>query len=306
MKKLIFIGTSEFGLPALEKARESFELVSIVTQTDKPSGRKKISTPSPVKVWAESQNLSLLQPKKIIEAEQELAKLNPDLILVASYGQILPKKILLLPKCGCVNIHPSLLPKYRGPTPIQTALLNGDKETGVCLIQMDEKMDHGPIIATKTVPIFPDDDFSSLMKKLAEAGAGLVSENLLNFAESKIVPKEQDESKATFTKIFSLADARIDWIKPAHEIQNFIKALNPEPGAWTTLSDKSVKIIKGRALPSTTVELPGKAEKIGKDLAIKCTGGYLLADIVQPEGKKPMSGKDYLNGLKPISEKIFV
>lgn len=306
MKKLIYAGTSEFGIPTLEKLKNLFEIVLIITPPNRPSGRKQILTPSPIKVWAEKNLLPVSQPEKITELKDQISDLAPDLMLVVAYGQIIPKQILDIPKFGSVNIHGSILPKYRGASPIQTAILNGDAETGITFIKMDEKMDHGLIVARTKTEILENEDFPALYKRLAKVAAEISEKFLPDYLEGKITLQSQDETRATFTKLFTKADGRIKWTEPAKNIHQMVLALNPEPGTWTLLDQKSVKILKTELLRDNKIELAGKIYRINDGMAVKCSDFSLKITEIQPEGKKPMSGKDYINGLKNLETKIFV
>jgi methionyl-tRNA formyltransferase len=304
--RVIFTGTSGFGIPALEMLKRDFELVAVITQPDKPMGRKGALTPPPVKEWATANGLKILQPGKIIEARDEIQALNADVMVVAAYGQIIPKDILDLPKRGSINLHGSILPKYRGASPVQAAIMNGDKETGVTLIQMDEKMDHGPIISTLSLPIDESDDYTSLHAKLALAAAKILAESLPLWVSGGIKGQEQDHNKATFTKLIKRDDARIDWTRPAREVLRKIKALNPEPGTWSTLDKKSVKIMGAEEVRTSKIDLPGKVYADGPDCLVKCGDYSLKLTRVQAEGKNPASGQDFLNGLKNLETKVLV
>lgn len=283
--KIIFIGTSSFAVPALENlVKNRYSILAVVTSPDKPAGRKQELTPPPVKQIALKYKLSILQPEKISEISQKISELKPDLIVLAAYGQIIPKGILNIPPRGCLNLHPSLLPKYRGPSPIQTAILNGDRITGLTIIKMDEKIDHGPIIAQTKVKISPDENGQTLEKKLAQTGAELLTKILPDYLKGKIEPKPQNEKRVSYTEILSRQDGRIDWNQTAQEIERKIRALYPWPGTWTYLNKKRVKIVKAKAV------------KKENQATIKTKNGYLLLEIVQPEGKKPMTGEEYFRG----------
>lgn len=303
--KIIFAGTTGFGIPTLEKLMDEHELVLVITQPDKPVGRKQILTPPPIKLWAEKNNIPIAQPEKITDHRSQITDLSPDLMIVAAYGQIIPKEVLDIPKFGSINIHASLLPKYRGASPIQAAILNGDKETGITLIKMDEKMDHGPIIAKQVVRLIGNETSSFLYSQLSVVAADMASNTLPGWFSGKIKAAEQIHTHATFTKLLTRADSRIDWSQSAKLIDQKIRALNPEPGTWTTLDGKTVKILKNKILSETKIELPGKIYASSGELAVKCVDGSIIAAELQPEGKKPMSGKDFLNGLKSGS-KIFI
>jgi methionyl-tRNA formyltransferase len=304
--KVIFAGTTGFGIPALDMLKRDFDLALVITQPDRPVGRKKVLAPPPVKVWAEKNGVKFIQPEKISEAAARMDEIGADVMVVAAYGQIIPKKILELPIHGSINLHSSLLPKYRGASPIQHALLNDDKQTGVTIMLMDEKMDHGPILSCGAIDIEESDDYSSLHEKLAELAAVLLKDTLPNFIEGKVEPTPQDEWQATYVKRIDRSHARIDWTKPARHVLQQIRALNPEPGTWTMLDNKSVKILVARELKNGKIELPGKIYAEGKLCLVKC-GDYSLEILkAQPEGKNPMSGTDFLNGIRNSPNQIFV
>ncbi len=230
----------------------------------------------------------------------DFKKLNPDICIVAAYGKIIPKEYLEIPKYGFLNVHPSLLPKYRGPSPIQAAILNGDKETGVTIILMDEKIDHGPIIKTQKAKL-KSQNYEELEKELAELGTKLLIEILPKWIRGELKPKGQNHEAATFTKKFSWPDGKIDWSKSAEVLERQIRALNPEPGTWTEWDGKILKILDALLIPGKDDNLKtGEIFLTGsKQAAIKC--GFdtsLLPKIVQLEGKKQVDIKDFLNGHK--------
>jgi methionyl-tRNA formyltransferase len=292
--KIIFIGTPEFGAIVLENlVKNNYQPILVVTNPDKPVGRKQTITPPPVKLVAKKNNIPIIQPTLIRNSKFEIQNSSPDLIIVAAYGQIISKEILDIPKYGCLNIHPSLLPKYRGASPIQTAILNGEQKNGVTIMLMDEKMDHGPILAAQELEITDfapgakictwckKTTYQELHNKSAELGAKLLMETIPNWINGKIKPKPQDETKATYTKILKKEDGKIDWDKPAEEIERQIRAFNPWPGSFTFCkkNDKNIKV---------------------KILEADVSDNKLIIKKVQPEGKKPMDYKEFLNqgGLK--------
>jgi methionyl-tRNA formyltransferase len=292
MKKYrtIFIGSGRFAVPSLKAIIDCpfLKLESVVTAPDKPTGRKQELTPSSVKQFALSTGAEILQPKKIAELETKISQSQPDLIIVCAYGQIIPKKILDIPKFGSINLHPSLLPKYRGPSPIQTAILNGDKKTGITIMLMDEQMDHGPIIGQKETKISSQETGQSLEEKLSRLAADFLLEILPRYLAGEIKSQAQDESQANYTKILKRQDGEINWQKSSQEIGQMVRAFYPWPGAWTILNGKRLKIIKGKAAKEKTPQTLAA----GKD--------YFLPEIVQPEGKKPMPWQDYLRGKRKI------
>jgi len=272
--KIIFIGASEFAVPALEKLiKNNYTLLAVVTALDKPVGRKQEITPPPVKKAALKYKPPILQPEKISNIKSEISNLKPDLIIVAAYGQIIPKNILEIPKFGCLNLHPSLLPKYRGPSPIQTAILNGEQETGITIMKMDEKIDHGPIIAQKKIILSGKENYQTLEKKLSQLTANFLIEILPQYLQNKIKPQEQKHGQATYTKILSRDDGKIDWNKSAPEIERMVRAFYPWPGVWTEFNGQRVKILK-----------------------VKIVDQKLILELIQPAGKKPMTGEEFFRG----------
>jgi len=277
--KIIFLGTPEFGAIILEGLiKNNYSPVLVITAPDKPVGRKQILTSPPVKKIAEKYNITVTQPEKIKEAAIEIKNLNPDLIICAAYGQIIPKEILEIPKHGCLNIHPSLLPKYRGASPIQTVILNGDKETGVTIILMDEKMDHGPIIDQTKYKIPDDINHKELDSALAKQGAHLLVKTLPKWINGEIEAKTQDESNATYTKVLKKEDGKIEWKKSAEEIERQIRAFCPWPGTFAFIKHKN-KILRVKILEAGI----SKEKK-------------LIIKKLQPEGKKIMTLEEFKKG----------
>jgi len=291
--KIVFMGTPQFAVPCLLKLKEAdYNLIGVITQPDKPTGRQQKLTPPPVKIEAQKLNLPIYQFNKLDqEAIKKIKELNPDLIIVVAYGKILPAEILALPPHGCLNIHPSLLPHYRGPSPIQTAIFKGEKQTGITIIKLDQKLDHGPIIAQETFDILNDDNAESLSNNLACEGAELLIKILPDYLENKIKSQPQDDSQATFTKIITQEDAKINWRETPPEIDCQIRAFYPSPGAWTNITGPPAE-----ALSSRRAQV-GKKVKI---LKAHLEEGELVIDQVQPESKKAMSYNDYLQGNEPL------
>jgi methionyl-tRNA formyltransferase len=287
--KIIYLGTPEFGAVVLEGLiKNNYKPILAITAPDKPAGRKQILTPPPVKTLAQKHKILVLQPTRI---GSRLSGINPDLGIVSAYGQIIPKDILKIPKYGFINVHPSLLPKYRGPSPIQTAILNGDQKTGVTIILMDEKIDHGKIISNFQFPISNKKiTYQKLSQKLAELGAELLIKTIPKWINNEIKPQPQDESKATYTKIIKKEDGKIDWSKPAEKIERQIRAFYPWPGSFTFFK-KNGKILRVKILEAEI----SKEEK-PKQLCIKCGKNYLAIKKLQPENKKPMTAEDFKRG----------
>jgi methionyl-tRNA formyltransferase len=306
--RTILIGTPEFAERIFRKIypeiQDKFEIIGVITAPDKPVGRKQVLTTPPVKKWALEANLSVLQPDKIRKPEwvAKIKELAPDLIILCAFGQIIPQEILDIPKYKALNIHPSLLPKYRGASPIQSVILNDEAETGVSLMIMDAEMDHGPTISNFQFSISNKITYKELSDKLADLGAELLIKTLPDWIDGKIKPQEQDHSQATFCKIIKKEDGKIDWNKSAQEIERMIRAYREWPESYTNFNDKILKILE--ANPSTAL---GASKKIGevfltdnKELAVQTGNGILILKQVQLEGKKPMSAKEFLNGHKKI------
>jgi methionyl-tRNA formyltransferase len=306
MARVIFAGTTELGIPTLEMLKRDFDLALVITPPDRLAGRKKTPNPSPVKKWAVENNVRIEQPEKISDLEGAIKEIAPDLLVVVAYGHIIPKNILDIPKKGSINFHPSLLPKYRGPSPIKTAIMNDEKETGVTIMVMDEKMDHGPLLSLVKMQVDESDNHDQILQKLAGLGADTLKDVLPKWMVGEIKPEEQDHDKATFSKMIRRDDARIDWTQSSRSILQKIKALNPEPGTWTTLDGKSVKIMGAEEHKNTKIELPGQIYAEGRDCFVKCGDYSLKLTLVQPEGKNPVSGQDFLNGLKNLETKVLV
>lgn len=307
--KIVFVGTPRFGEIILNRILEKgIRPYLVITSPDKPVGRKQVLTPPPVKEVALKHKIPFIQPEKIENTISEMREKNPDLILVASFGQIIPKEILDIPKFGALNIHPSLLPEYRGPSPIQQAILDGKKETGVTIIKMTEKVDAGPVIAQKKIKI-GNLGYKELEKKLAVLGADLLMEILPQWIEGKIEPKEQDEAKATYTKIIKKEDGRIDWSEPAEIIERKMRAFEEWPQIYTFLEKKRYIILAGKAQKEIKGGPKGDFGKIyfapDDKIAVRCKNSYFIIEKIKPESKKEMKIEDFLKGHLDIIGKKF-
>ncbi len=302
--KTIFFGTSEFGAIVLRTIIQAgMAPALVVTAPDKPSGRKLVLYPSAVKQVALEHHIPLLQPETLRgEVLSELKLTEPDVFLVASYGKILPQELLDIPKQGSLNVHPSLLPKYRGATPVQAALLNGDKETGVTIMLMDEKMDHGAILAqTKFLLEERPWTYPELHDKLAEIGGTLLVKTIPLWAADKIQPITQDESKATYTRHLSKKNGKVDWQQPALYIERQVRAYAPWPGTHTQIHGKTLKILRASILPGTHAASPGKTFlSPTKEIGVQTGSDALIIEVLQPEGKNPMPSREFLLGHKDI------
>ena len=304
------MGTPKFAIPAIDKLLNSpFPILAVYTQPDKPAGRGQQLTPPPVKIFALEHSLPVYQPPSLKDSEviKQIKELNPDVIIVSSYGKIIPPDILNIPRFGCINIHPSLLPKYRGAAPIQRAIMNGDLETGVSIMQIEEGLDSGPVILQEKVPILDDDDAESLSNMLSVLGTDLLL-NVLNELDChgsvKLTP--QNDSEATYASKIEKSEGLLDWSLSNEKIICQIKGLIPTPCAYSFLRGKRFKFLRAqpydpllkidkekmdRILPGTIIALPKK-----EGIVIKTGDGFLLLTRLQMEGKKSCSGVELLLG----------
>jgi methionyl-tRNA formyltransferase len=302
--RIVFFGTPSFALSTLRILVEGRdEVIAVVTQPDREKGRGRKVVISPVKELALQHRLPLLQPERAKEEafQESLKMLQPDLFVVAAYGQILPKSVLGIPKFGAVNVHASLLPKYRGAAPIAWAILNGEKVTGVTTMMMDEGMDTGDILLQTEIPMGHEETCENLLNRLASLGAPLLSETLEKMKAGEIHPIPQDPSKATYAPPLKKEDGYIDWKKEVIEIDRQIRAFNPWPGAFTKWNDQLLKIFKGEIKEGMPLGKPGAVVWTGSDFIEVETGeGLLRIQEVQLEGRKRMALRDFLLG-HPIS-----
>lgn len=301
--RTIFIGTPEFALPALKVlARDNdFLIKAVITQPDMPAGRNLTPTPPPVKELALKYKLEVWQPQAITQVLDQLRELEPDVIVVAAYAQIIPEAILNLPKYGCINIHPSLLPKYRGASPVQATILNGDKETGVTIMLMDKTFDTGPILSQEILPVDSHETTISLLDKTAELGAKLLAPTIKKYIKGKIKPIAQDSSKFTYVRMFTKQDGLIDWTKTATEVERLIRALGHWPTAWTWIKGKQLKIIEVKPEPlDFNTYKPGKTFIFNNCLAVQCGADALIIKRLKLEGKNEISGEDFVRGYKDL------
>ena len=298
--RIVFMGTPEFAVPSLEALLKSDDqVVGLVTQPDRPSGRGQQVSPSPVKVIAQREHLPLLQPTKMRDPAflAELSGWRPDVIAVAAFGRILPPAILSLPACGCINVHGSLLPKYRGAGPIQWALINGETETGITTILMDEGMDTGAMLLQGTIPIEPDDTAGSLSPRLADLGGRLLVQTLAQLKAGTLTPHPQDHSRATLAPLLKKEDGVLNWTMAAVPIANRIRGLSPWPGAYTFLKDDRWRICRATAKDQTTTLAPGQITTLTKDAICVATGhGVLAIHELQPANGRRMPAAQYLAG----------
>ena len=298
--RIVFMGTPEFAVPSLEALLKSENtVVGIVTQPDRPKGRGQRLFASPVKVIAQREGIPLLQPTKMKDPSflAELSAWKPDVIAVAAFGRILPPAILSLPPYGCINVHGSLLPKYRGAGPIQWALINGEAETGITTMLMDEGMDTGAILLQAPMAIRPDDTAGTLSPRLAELGGRLLVETLTRLKARTLTPRAQDHRNATMAPLLKKEDGVIDWMMPATALANRIRGLTPWPGAYTFLKRVRWTIVRAAALDEFTTFAPGQITAVTKDAIHVATGrGVLAIHELQPANARRMFAAEYLAG----------
>lgn len=300
--RIIFFGTPAFSVIVLSKLIKAYlKPIAVVTSPARPAGRGRVITDPILALYAREHTIPLLQPEntKDIIFLDGIRALKPDVCAIASYGHILPKELLSIPPHGFINVHPSLLPIHRGPSPIQTTILQGDTKTGVTLMLTDEKMDHGPILAQQKLEYMNSrPTYQELHDALAELGGTLLAHTLPAWVAGNITPKEQNHTQATYTKLFTKEDGHIDWTKPALEIGRMVRALNPWPGTWSmfgspTSDSKRVKILSGYALDEKINLVPGTITKTENGgLAVATGEGLFALEMLQEEGGSPSKGED--------------
>ncbi|MBR4207564.1 MAG: methionyl-tRNA formyltransferase [Lachnospiraceae bacterium] len=307
MLKIVYMGTPDFAAGPLKSLIEAgYEIVLAVTQPDRAKGRKKEPVPSPVKVLAEEYGIPVFQPERIKrpEAVEELRKYPADIFVVAAFGQILSKEILDMPRLGCVNIHASLLPKYRGAAPIQKALLDGEKETGITIMQMNEGLDTGDILMQKSLSIEDTDTSETLFCKLMQLGSSMITEALPLMESGALKPLKQDDAASSYAGMFSKADGLVDWRKNAAYTERQIRACTPWPGAYSFCAGKKYLFECAEVCAERVSIKPGAAFTEGGSLYICCNDHPLKIIRLKPEGKKSMKAEDFLRGFK-LPEDFF-
>lgn len=304
--KVIFMGTPEFAVPSLKTIlAEGHEVAAVVTNPDRPKGRKRILTAPPVKIEAEKHGIPVFQPEKLRKSDvvEQIREISPDLIVTAAYGQILPKSLLEIPRLGCINIHASLLPKYRGGAPIHYAVMNGDAVTGVTIMYMAEGLDTGDMISKVEVPITDEDTTGSMFEKLAEAGADLLRKTLPGIADGSIQAVPQNDAEAVYSPNITREDEKIDWSRTSLQIFNQIRGLNPFPGAYT-LWDGAIMKVWACQKPSDNSG-SGSSKELAPGTVLSCTvngievvtgDGTLILMTIQPAGKKAMDVAQFARG----------
>ena len=297
--RVVFMGSPDFSVPSLRALADGgYDIAGVVTQPDRPAGRGGKLAPPAVKEAAVELGLALIQPGKLRETEamEQLRAWQPDVIVVVAFGQILRPDVLSLPPLGCLNVHGSLLPRWRGAAPIQAAILAGDEQTGVTIMKMDPGVDTGPLLSQRATPIRPDDTAGTLFEKLSTLGADLLLETLPAYLAGQIDPQPQPEVGATYAPMLKKEDGRLDWVRPARELARRVRAFNPWPGAFFERQEGALKVL--RAHTADAQREPGQHLVYEKLPAVGTGEGLLVLDEVQPPGKKPMPGRAFLAGAR--------
>lgn len=298
--RIIFMGTPEFACPTLSTLIQRGErVVAVVTQPDRPKGRGQQTLAPPVKLLALQHDIPVLQPLKVRhpEAVEEIRALKPDLIVVVAFGQILPKALLGIPRFGCINVHASLLPRYRGAAPLNWCIINGERETGVTTMMMDVGLDTGDMLLKIATPIDPDEDTSSLHDRLSLMGAALLAQTLDQLVLGRLAPEKQDDSLTCYAPMLKKEDGLIDWSKEAAGIKNLVRGMTPWPGAYSRIDDKLLKVF--RVQTGTGEGAPGEILSAGRDgIEVACGQGSIVIHELQLEGKKRLPAAEFLAGCK--------
>ena len=298
--RMIFMGTPEFACPSLQMLIErGEEVLAVVTQPDRPKGRGQQLAPPPVKALAEKHGLTVMQPVKVRAPEfiEVVRGLSPDLIVVVAFGQILPKALLDIPRYGCINVHASLLPRYRGAAPINWCIINGEAETGVTTMQMDAGLDTGAMLVGKATPIDPEEDSNSLHDRLAVIGAETLAETLDLLVGGKLVSRKQDDALSCYAPMLKKEDGMIDWGQTAQAVKNRVRGMTPWPGAFTFLDATTLKICRAGVAHGSGA--PGTVLSAGKQgLEVACADGSVIIEELQLEGRKRLKAADFLAGCK--------
>ena len=310
--QVVFMGTPDFSIPVLEGliSSEKHEVTAVITQPDKARGRSGKLTFTPVKQCAVEHDIPVYTPVRVKEKEfiDELKNIPCDVIVVVAFGQILPKEILTMPKYGCVNVHASLLPRWRGAAPMQWAIISGDETTGITTMQMDEGLDTGDMLLKKSVKIDPDETDETLFNKLSPLGAKLLLETLDGIEDGSIKPQKQDDSKSTYAKLLTKELGRIDFTWEAVKIERYIRALNNWPNVYCSFKGKTLKVWKASVVMSDSEYKPGTVVNVSKkSFTVQTGSGQLEFLEVQPEGKKRMDAASFLNGNRlAVGEEAFM
>jgi methionyl-tRNA formyltransferase len=298
MTKIVFMGSPDFSLPCLRALKENHDVVGVVTQPDRESGRGRELKSPPVKKLAIELGIPVMQPERLKqpEAMEQLRAWAPDLIVVAAFGQILKKDVLGLPKYGCINVHASLLPRWRGAAPINAAILAGDEETGITIMRMDVGLDTGPMLTKKSIRLTPTDTAGSVFQTLSQLGADLLIETLPGWITGEIQPQAQDDALATYAPMLKKEEGKLDFTHDVNELERRVRAFNPWPGTFMDFNRTILKVHRVHVEQGNVEQ--GQRLIYQDQPGVGARGGLLILDEVQPAGKKPMSGKSFLSGAR--------
>ncbi len=302
--RAVFMGTPHYGITVVEAILSlGYRVVGVYAQPDKPSGRGRVAVPPPTKTFALERGIPVFQPTSLRrpEAQGELSALAPDVAVVAAYGKLLPPEVLRIPRFGCVNVHPSLLPRYRGPSPVASAILDGEAGTGTTIMLLGEGMDSGPVLAGRSESIGADDTTESLTSRLFRIGAELLTEVLPLWVRGEVVPQPQDETLATVTKKLQKEDGEAQWELAAEDLERRLRAFTPWPGLFTRWNGKMLKIVSAAALPSADGPQPGKVIPLtngATSVGVVTGRGVLELQSLQLEGKRPVASEEFVRGYR--------
>jgi methionyl-tRNA formyltransferase len=302
MTKVVFMGSPDFSLPGLRSLAKHYDVVGVVTQPDRASGRGRELKSPPVKKLALELGIPVVQPEKLKQpkAMEQLRAWAPDVVVVAAFGQILKKDVLDLPRYGCINVHASLLPRWRGAAPINAAILAGDEETGVTIMRMDVGLDTGPILTKKSIRLTPTDTAGSVFQSLSQLGADLLIETLPRWIAGELQPQIQDDALATYAPMMKKEEGKLDFAQDANELERRVRAFNPWPGAFMDFDGTMLKVHRAHVEQGNVEE--GQRLIVQDQPGVGARGGFLILDEVQPAGKKPMSGKAFIAGARNWAE----
>lgn len=304
---VIFAGTPDFAVASLQALVGSgVTPIAVLTQPDRPAGRGKRLSASPVKQLAEELGIPVLQPKTLRDASvvAELKALQPDLMVVAAYGLILPQDVLDVPRAGCLNVHASLLPRWRGAAPIQAAILAGDEQTGVCLMSIEAGLDSGPVYSSDAITIGETETAGELHDRLAELGGRVLAKHIAEIASGKLIAKAQDESLVTYAGKIKTDDAAIDWQQPARDIERQVRAFNPVPGAWFMQGEERIKCWRARPIAGLDAP-PGTVVAAGQDgMVVSCGDGALSIESLQRPGKRAVTAGEFANQVNIVGQQL--
>ncbi|UCF61229.1 MAG: methionyl-tRNA formyltransferase [Anaerolineaceae bacterium] len=297
--RVVFMGSPQFAVPSLEILADAYPIVGVVTQPDRKAGRGRKIRQSAVKVWSLEHGLPIMQPRRLKDPEaiEKLKNWTPDLIVVAAFGQILPEEVLELPEWGCLNVHASLLPRWRGAAPVHASILHGDTETGITIMKMDVGLDTGPILSQTSTPIDPQETGGQLSDRLSQIGAVLLLETIPSYLEGNIKPIEQNHEQATYAPMLKKSDGALDFNLTAEELARQVRAFEPWPGSFFTWKGKRIVVRKAHVV-SDTKGTRGAVNAVGELPAVSTSQGSLVLEILQPAGGKSMPGDAFMRGAR--------